>query len=183
MSVRAKAARVLFVCTGNLCRSPMAEALLRHELARRGCADVEVASAGTWAVDGGRATASAVEVLARRNIDLSTHRSRALLAEEIEAADVVVAMTSVHVTEILDLTPHARHKIVLLKEIPEMLAHARDGAREGLEALLEATRPPSRRGLDVDDPIGLPVRAYERCAGDLESGIAALADVLCPRRN
>ena len=172
--------RVLFVCTGNLCRSPMAEALLRHELARRGCSHVEVSSAGTWAYDGSGATTHAVNVLAGRDIDLSTHRSRALLAEEIEAADVVVAMTSVHVREILERTPRARHKVILLKEIAEIAAVSAPDAAGRIEALLTATRPQSRRSLDVDDPMGLPRRAYERCAGDLEAGIAALAEVLCP---
>jgi protein-tyrosine-phosphatase len=174
--------KVLFVCTGNLCRSPMAEALLRHELARRACSHVEVSSAGTWAYDGSGATTHAIKVLAGRDIDLSAHRSRPLVAEEIEAADVVIAMTSVHVREILERAPRARHKVIMLKEIPEIAAaHARDSAGR-IEALLTATRPQPRRGLDVDDPMGLPRRAYERCAGDLEAGITALAEVLCPSR-
>jgi protein-tyrosine-phosphatase len=113
--------------------------------------------------------------LAGRDIDLSTHRSRPLVAEEIDAADVVVAMTSVHVREILERAPWARHKVILVKEIAEI-----GGAVRGLDGLLAAARPEPRRELDVDDPMGLPRRAYERCAGDLEGGITALAELLCP---
>jgi hypothetical protein len=63
-----------------------------------------------------------------------------------------------------------------MKELVELDVPA--GA--GLGALLAATRPPSRRSLDVDDPMGLPARAYERAAGEIEAGVKVLAEALCP---
>lgn len=171
------------VCTGNICRSPMAMAMLRHELERRGCDDVRVTSAGTWAGDGHPASDGAIMVMRARGIDLGEHRSRALDPEDLRDADIVVAMTSVHVSEILESAPDVRDKIVMLKEIPEIDVGGRGGDRpeERVAALLAGARPASRRDLDVDDPIGLPMLAYERCAGDLERGVGALADVLCAR--
>ena len=65
--------KIVFVCTGNICRSPMGEAMLRHELAARGCPDVEVTSCGTWGLASQPATPDAVSVLRGRGIDLSPH--------------------------------------------------------------------------------------------------------------
>jgi protein-tyrosine-phosphatase len=166
--------RVLFVCTGNICRSPMAAGLFRFHLERAGCDGIEIASAGTWADAGNPATDPAQAVVAPRGVDLSAHRSRPLTAEELAGADLVVAMTSVHLREVAQMAPEAAGKVLLLKALPEMAAGSR-----GLDGLLAAPRPPARRALDVDDPIGLPITAYERCAAELEAGVEALAGVLC----
>jgi protein-tyrosine phosphatase len=170
--------KIVFVCTGNICRSPMGEAMLRHELAARGCDGVEVTSCGTWASTPQAATQHAVGVLHGRGIDLSTHRSRALDASELAGADLVLAMTSVHVREIGEAVPSVLPKVRLMKELAEL--DLRPGA--GLDALLAATRPAPRRSLDVDDPMGLLPRSYERVATEIEAGVKVLADALCGRR-
>lgn len=170
--------KIVFVCTGNICRSPMGEALLRHELAQRGCEGIEVTSCGTWASAPQPATAHAVSVLEGRGIDLASHRSRALDVAEIEEADLVLAMTSVHVREIEEVAPAALPKVRLMKELVEL--ELAPGA--GLGALLAATRPAPRRDLDVDDPMGLLPRSYERAAGEIEAGVKVLAQALCGDR-
>lgn len=174
--------RIHFVCTGNLCRSPMAEVLLRHSLAGRGCNDIEVSSSGTWAYYGREATPEAIATVAARGADLSRHHSRPIEHDEILAADLVVAMTSVHVRELMSIVPEVGDRLVMMKEIKE-ISPATVGAeatkKERIEALLKGKRPKRRRSLDVDDPMGLPAHAYERTAGELTDGIDVLVKLLC----
>ena len=160
----------------------MAEVMLRHALNGRDCAgDIEVASSGTWAYDGSPATVAAVDAMRARGIDASAHLSRPVAREELEQADLIVVMTSVHVREVLEVAPEVRPKLVMLKELAEMKADldGAEGVEQRLRRLLEAERPEPRRSLDVDDPMGLPLMAYERCADDLDRGVNALAEVLC----
>ena len=179
-------ARILVICTGNICRSPMAHRMLESLLEKGGCSEsVVVESAGTWATTGFPATVEAIDVLGRRGIDLEPHRSRALDPRVVRAADLVIVMTSVHVRELMGLDPDVAGKLRLLKELAELAAWVRDHAPDArdphhaIAALLSAPRPEPRRALDLDDPIGLPISAYERCAGEIELGIRALADLLC----
>lgn len=172
------------VCTGNLCRSPMAEGVLRDAALRRGCS-IDVSSVGTWAYPGHEATAEAVEVLRGRGIDISAHRSRPLEPNELADADIVVAMTSVHRREILGMAPEVEGKLILMKELVELAPEGAlpDAAEARLERLLGASRPKWRRALDLDDPIGKPIGAYERTVAEIELGIEVLVEALCGREN
>ncbi len=158
----------------------MAEALLRFALDERGCQDIVVSSAGTWAHFGDRATPEAEAAVEARGADLSGHRSRPFLAEEAEAADLVIAMTSVHLKEIGTVAPRAVSKLRLMKELVELEPEI-EGATtaERVSGILGAKRPPTRRALDLDDPIGLPLSAYERCAREIWASTSLLADWLC----
>ena len=138
-----------------------------------------VSSAGTWATEGSPATPEAVRAVGALGIDLSQHRSRGFDPDEAEAADIVVAMTSVHEREVLDVSPGAR--VVRLKELAEIRWETGTaGAAERAAALLAGRRPEPRRSLDVDDPMGLPYSAYERSLEAIRAGVRVLADVLCP---
>ena len=134
---------ILFVCTGNICRSPMAEALLKRILAREGLTGYVVRSAGVWAANGRPASPYAIQVMAKRGMDISRHRAHSLTRADVEEADLILAMASEHVEVIETLLPQYRPKIHLLSEM-------------------------AGRHDDIADPGGGPLYEYLQCADELE---------------
>ena len=142
---------ITIVCTGNTCRSPMAETLLNDLLARKlGRDDAAfVVSAGLAAGGGSGASPAAVEVMGRRKLDLTGHCSRPLDDEMMRQSDVVLTMTRGHRRAILAAWP-------MLSERVHTLRH--DGG-------------------DVTDPVGSPVEVYEACAEQIEHELEAWIDL------
>ena len=87
---------ILFVCTGNICRTPLAVAIARDELLHAGAMRIEVSSAGTFAIDGSGATSDARLVASEHGLSRADHRARQLTAELVEEADIVVGMERNH---------------------------------------------------------------------------------------
>jgi protein-tyrosine phosphatase len=151
MIEEANLATILFVCTGNTCRSPMAEAIYRKLLADRlGAKEGDLAargyrviSAGTAAGHGGAATEEAEQAVRKYGADLSAHSSQPVSVAMVEEADRVYVMT-------------ARHRKVLIEWMPE---HA------GKIQLLDPS------GKDVEDPVGAPASVYRECARVIHAAI------------
>ncbi len=99
---------MVLVCTGNTCRSPLAEALLREALVQRGLDGIEVLSAGTGAWEGAPASESAYLVGLERDLDLSGHRARLLTGDLIAPTDLILTMARHHRARVLELIPGAR---------------------------------------------------------------------------
>ena len=109
---------ILFVCTGNLCRSPMAAALLQARLSRDEARhDWQAGSAGVWTTDGRPASAYAIGEMAQRSIDLRAHRSRNVTRALMDEADLVLAMTQDHAEALTAAFPDQAHKVHLLSEV------------------------------------------------------------------
>jgi RpiB/LacA/LacB family sugar-phosphate isomerase len=142
---------ILFICTGNVCRSPMAEALFRKAVAGRG--DFRALSAGLGAVDGQPPTQHSVTAMRELGVDISAQCSRALTAELVTRADYIFGMTRGHVDTVGLLYPAAAEKTFLLREFDESL-------------------DPFEK--DISDPIGSPYGVYVNCRKQIEQGIASI---------
>ena len=140
---------LIFVCTGNVCRSPMAEYLMIERFGKNTC--WSVASAGISAVPGMPASAPAVTVMAELGIDIRRHRSQMLTRGLIEAATLVVVMTGFHKLAIDSQFPGNGMKVRLLKSFS-----------------------PNGGGGDVPDPIGLSEEVYRRTRQEIDDALLDL---------
>jgi protein arginine phosphatase len=145
---------VLLVCTGNICRSPLAEALLVRALKDRTMDGVTVGSAGTGAWDGAPASEGAYLVGLERGLDLSGHRARLLTRELVEQADLILTMARHHRARVDELGGEGR--VFVLGEY---------AGREGDEA-------------EVSDPFGGDLDVYRDTCAELEALVAAVAERL-----
>ncbi|MBK8987454.1 MAG: hypothetical protein IPM39_15485 [Chloroflexi bacterium] len=110
-------AHILVVCTANICRSPVAAALLRDRLQKRGLTDWVVRSAGTWAQEKQSASRYSVELTAVRGLDISDHQSEMVGGQHLKAADLVLCMETGHAEALRIEFPGAAHKIYLISEM------------------------------------------------------------------
>ena len=110
--------QILFVCTANKVRSPLAQGLLEQRLEADSMEESwEIASAGTWTMEGRRADRTALKLLAERGIDLSGHRTREVDEEMLAGADLVLAMESGHKEALQVEFPEQAGKVYLLSEL------------------------------------------------------------------
>ncbi len=148
---------VLFICTGNVCRSPMAEGLLRHMAGDR----VKVASAGLGAGHGQPPSAHAIEVLGKEGIDIEDIRSQPVSAHLLQQADYIFTMTRDHLDMLLLLFPEMASKTRLLR-----FEEAAKGGRA-----------------DVTDPIGGTRATYESCKTDIQRAMSHVIPLVTGEKN
>ena len=163
---------ILVVCTGNICRSPMAEGFLRAALqGRLGGGAPRIASAGIAGFEGSAATSEAIEAAAERGVDISGHVARRLTPSMADEADLVLCMASEHRDAIRYEQATAGSKTFTLKELTRLLEAAPDngdvGARIASAAARRSDADPAPDA-DVADPLGMPMETYRELARELE---------------
>ena len=178
--IHSNAIKVLFVCTGNICRSPMAEVLFAHLVPQ-----AEVSSAGTMDWSGQPAHEHAIAAMAERGLDLSAHRSRRLSEYLVDESDLIVAMTRNHGWAVAARNEAKAAATFLPAELSRLAADV--GHRNGADAAEWVARLAARRETqttsrfmgraadEVPDPIGEPLPYFQEIADRLERDLTPAA--------
>src|SRR5947207_14885436 len=172
-------ASILVVCTGNVCRSPIAEGIARESLARRlGDRAPTVRSAGTMGWEGSGAMPESIDAAAERGIDIGSHVARRLSEGLVREADLVVAMAQEHREEIHRALPEVADRTFTLKELTRLPEPLPEPPTGDLPVRVRASAALRRSGFegnpldeDISDPLGLSIETYRAVAWELDAWI------------
>jgi len=170
---------VLFVCTGNICRSPTAEALARRELERYPGVPIRVSSAGSHALEGNPAASRTVLAASTRGASLERHFARELTRRRVRAADLVLCMAAEHRPFVLSYDRAAADRTFLLASFARVAAQWGWLAGSPAELVALASKHATEQhGDDIDDPIGQATDAYAACAERLDGLVTPVVAAL-----
>lgn len=156
---------ILLVCTGNTCRSSMAEGIFKEQLKYAGRDDFFVSSAGISAFEGDLANEKSIRVLKEAGIDISLHRARQLTKDLIESSDLILTMTVAHKETINRIIVDSSamtegNKVHTLKEYAQLVSGEKV----------------NRSNLDIADPYGMDYNVYKKTMREIETEIKKIIE-------
>lgn len=148
--------KIMFICTGNICRSAMAHKLLEKKLIDNGIKNVEVYSCGIFAEDGDYATYNAEEVMEEYGVDMKPHRATNIRHSNIKEMDIILCATMSHKNTVLQIYPNLKEKVYTIKEYVGY----------------------GKEDLDINDPWGYDAEVYRKCASQINDCLEKLLQVI-----
>lgn len=150
--------KIMFICTGNICRSAMAHKLMEKKLQDIGKKDIEVYSCGIFAEDGDGSTYNAIEAMKEYNVDLTKHRATNIRNSEIKEMDLILCATQSHKFTVIQMYPELKNKVYTMKE------YIQDEK--------------SNEDIDIRDPWGYDIEIYRFCAAEIDKCLDKLIEKL-----
>ena len=148
--------KVMFICTGNICRSAMAHWLMKKKLEERKIKNIEVYSSGIFAMKGDIPPDEAIEVMEEYHVDLKQHRATPTIQSNIQEMDLILCMTNSHKQTLIGTYPNLVDKIFTLKEYTGL----------------------TEKGIDIKDPWGYTFAVYRFCAAEIDECLNKLIETI-----
>lgn len=139
--------KIMFICTGNICRSAMAEGIMKKIVEDKNI-DAKIYSCGIYAETGDYATYNAIEAASQYDVDISSHRATNIRKSKIEEMDLILCATQSHKQSVIHLYPNLKEKVYTMKEYAKLDKNGQD--------------------LDIKDPWGYDINVYNNCAIEIE---------------
>lgn len=146
--------KIMFICTGNICRSAMADWLMKKKLQERNITNIKIYSSGIFAMQNDISTDEAIEVMEEYGVDLKNHRATPTIKSNIKEMDLILCMTISHKQTLINQYPDLKDKIFTLKEYVGM----------------------TEKGIEIKDPWGYTLAVYRFCAAEIDECLNKLIE-------